>query len=93
MYSRKYSDKMEDRELDPNRAKKREELEEDPYNNFLSDEVFKKMGDKKANSYDDYEDRHYASSQETVRRVEPKLGRNDPCHCGSGKKYKKCHGA
>jgi hypothetical protein len=20
-----------------------------------------------------------------------KLGRNDPCHCGSGKKYKKCH--
>jgi preprotein translocase subunit SecA len=23
---------------------------------------------------------------------EPKVGRNDPCHCGSGKKYKKCHG-
>ena len=22
-----------------------------------------------------------------------KLGRNDPCHCGSGKKYKKCHEA
>jgi len=22
-----------------------------------------------------------------------KIGRNDPCHCGSGKKYKKCHGA
>ncbi|MFA6388206.1 MAG: SEC-C metal-binding domain-containing protein, partial [Patescibacteria group bacterium] len=21
-----------------------------------------------------------------------KIGRNDPCHCGSGKKYKKCHG-
>ncbi len=28
-----------------------------------------------------------------VRRVEPKIGRNDPCHCGSGKKYKNCHGA
>ena len=28
-----------------------------------------------------------------VRRDEPKIGRNDPCHCGSGKKYKKCHGA
>ena len=26
----------------------------------------------------------------TVRRTVPKLGRNDPCHCGSGKKYKKC---
>jgi preprotein translocase subunit SecA len=25
-------------------------------------------------------------------RVEPKLGRNDPCYCGSGKKYKNCHG-
>ena len=30
---------------------------------------------------------------ETVRREEPKVGRNDPCGCGSGKKYKKCHGA
>lgn len=24
---------------------------------------------------------------------ELKIGRNDPCHCGSGKKFKKCHGA
>ena len=31
--------------------------------------------------------------QQTVRRAEPKVGRNDPCPCGSGKKYKKCHGA
>ena len=29
----------------------------------------------------------------TVRRAAPKIGRNDPCHCGSGKKYKKCCGA
>jgi preprotein translocase subunit SecA len=29
----------------------------------------------------------------TVRRSTPKVGRNDPCPCGSGKKYKKCHGA
>jgi preprotein translocase subunit SecA len=28
----------------------------------------------------------------TVVRSEPKVGRNDPCPCGSGKKYKKCHG-
>jgi preprotein translocase subunit SecA len=28
-----------------------------------------------------------------VVRDEPKVGRNDPCPCGSGKKYKKCHGA
>jgi len=25
--------------------------------------------------------------------AEEKIGRNDPCPCGSGKKYKKCHGA
>jgi preprotein translocase SecA subunit len=29
----------------------------------------------------------------TVRRDADKVGRNDPCPCGSGKKYKKCHGA
>ncbi len=28
---------------------------------------------------------------ETVRRDHPKIGRNDPCWCGSGKKYKNCH--
>jgi preprotein translocase subunit SecA len=29
---------------------------------------------------------------ETIRRTEAKVGRNDPCPCGSGKKYKNCHG-
>jgi preprotein translocase subunit SecA len=29
----------------------------------------------------------------TVRRAQPKVGRNDPCPCGSGKKYKRCCGA
>ena len=28
----------------------------------------------------------------TVRRTEPKIGPDEPCPCGSGKKYKKCHG-
>jgi uncharacterized protein YecA (UPF0149 family) len=32
------------------------------------------------------------TAQRTVRREEAKVGRNDPCPCGSGKKYKKCHG-
>ena len=27
-----------------------------------------------------------------VKRESKKIGRNDPCPCGSGKKYKKCHG-
>ncbi|MBW2159299.1 MAG: preprotein translocase subunit SecA [Deltaproteobacteria bacterium] len=32
-----------------------------------------------------------AAQQATVKRDQPKLGRNDPCYCGSGKKYKNCH--
>lgn len=34
-----------------------------------------------------------AKSAKTVRHTGAKVGRNDPCPCGSGKKYKKCHGA
>jgi preprotein translocase subunit SecA len=37
-----------------------------------------------------------AGDMQTVQQVVrsgDKIGRNDPCHCGSGKKYKKCHGA
>lgn len=30
---------------------------------------------------------------ETYVKTGPDIGRNDPCHCGSGKKFKKCHGA
>ena len=30
---------------------------------------------------------------ETVRRAAPKVGRNEPCPCGSGRKFKHCHGA
>lgn len=36
------------------------------------------------------EERHRVT---TVVREQPKVGRNDPCPCGSGKKYKQCHGA
>ena len=31
-------------------------------------------------------------NHEPIRRDHPKIGRNDPCPCGSGKKYKNCHG-
>ena len=34
-----------------------------------------------------------ATQVATVVRQEEKVGRNDPCPCGSGKKFKKCHGA
>jgi preprotein translocase subunit SecA len=32
-------------------------------------------------------------SVQPIRRESPKIGRNDPCPCGSGLKFKKCHGA
>ncbi len=34
-----------------------------------------------------------AGRPQPVRRDVPKVGRNEPCPCGSGKKYKQCHGA
>jgi preprotein translocase subunit SecA len=33
-----------------------------------------------------------AEKPRTIRHEGPKIGPNDPCPCGSGKKYKKCHG-
>jgi len=39
----------------------------------------------------DYNDPSPAIKQEPIR-VEPKTGRNDSCPCGSGKKFKNCHG-
>jgi preprotein translocase subunit SecA len=39
----------------------------------------------------DYHDPSAPVKQEPVR-VEPRVGRNDPCPCGSGKKFKSCHG-
>jgi preprotein translocase subunit SecA len=32
------------------------------------------------------------NSNKSIKRETPKIGRNDPCYCGSGKKYKHCHG-
>jgi len=34
-----------------------------------------------------------AGKVKTIVRDQPKVGRNDPCPCGSGRKFKKCHGA
>jgi preprotein translocase subunit SecA len=47
--------------------------------------------DYAANENDYYDPSGAAVKQEPVR-VGPKVGRNDPCPCGSGKKFKQCHG-
>jgi preprotein translocase subunit SecA len=43
--------------------------------------------------YTDHESEQNKSKQAPVKRVAPKIPRNAPCPCGSGKKYKKCCGA
>jgi curved DNA-binding protein CbpA len=43
--------------------------------------------------YTDGEEGEWAEPVQTIRRESPKVGRNDPCPCGSGKKYKTCCGA
>ena len=43
-----------------------------------------------AELWDLTENQRYTVQQ--VRRDTPKVGRNDPCPCGSGKKFKQCHG-
>lgn len=49
------------------------------------------LGDDYAANEKDYFDPSSSVKQEPVK-VGPKIGRNDPCPCGSGKKYKQCHG-
>ena len=57
------------------------------------DEVDAAGQDYAANEKDKFEPGgpEIAVKQEPVK-VGPKVGRNDPCPCGSGKKYKQCHG-
>lgn len=45
-----------------------------------------------AHEHKDGEGHHHHAKVETVVRDKAKIGRNDPCHCGSGKKLKKCCG-
>ena len=52
-------------------------------------EVIARGEDYAANENDYYDPTPV--KQEPIK-VGPKIGRNDPCPCGSGKKYKHCHG-
>ena len=54
------------------------------------DEAIVDLVDAVADLYDLTEKQRHAVR--TVQRDGPKIGRNDPCPCGSGKKFKQCHG-
>ena len=48
--------------------------------------------DGESHTHKEGEGHHAHQKPQPVVRDQPKIGRNDPCNCGSGKKYKKCHG-
>ena len=54
--------------------------------NFFLDNTLKSQIDKKIQEYE------LKKRNESIKKAFPKTGRNDPCPCGSGKKFKKCHG-
>lgn len=56
------------------------------------EEVDEAGQDYAANERDIYDERQLGPKP-TPAVAEPRIGRNDPCPCGSGKKYKQCHGA
>ncbi len=56
------------------------------------EDFFEKMMERKRRVQMKMSRGDHDKKQETVRRQGKKIGRNDPCPCGSGKKYKKCCG-
>ncbi len=48
--------------------------------------------DGESHTHEEGQGHQHHGHHETMVREEPKIGRNDPCTCGSGKKYKKCCG-
>lgn len=67
-----------------------EELREQGYG-YLDQQVLELMASWPCFTGEEYDE--VSPPQPPVQRSEPKVGRNDPCPCGSGKKYKKCCGA
>lgn len=49
-----------------------------------------KLDGDAATNDSDFNDEEELGVVSTIRRDTPRIGRNDPCHCGSGRKYKKC---
>jgi preprotein translocase subunit SecA len=57
-----------------------------------SHQEFENVGPATATDVQDYATNAEPVKQEPIKNTGPKVGRNDPCPCGSGKKYKNCHG-
>jgi uncharacterized protein len=71
---------------------------ETPLTDELREEIEALMGAGAGRAYHRFAAERRAAARlaretKTVRRQVPKVGRNDPCPCGSGRKYKQCCGA
>ena len=67
-----------------------------PKARFTQEQVQQRPKEKLVESRSEEEAREQHEQQKPKQqpiRVDQKIGRNDPCYCGSGKKYKNCHGA
>jgi preprotein translocase subunit SecA len=78
-------------EQNTNQIREGQEKKTDMSSMRANKEEIDARGDDYAANENDYYDPTPAVKQEPVR-VGPKVGRNDPCPCGSGKKFKNCHG-
>ncbi|PXY96860.1 preprotein translocase subunit SecA [Frischella perrara] len=74
------------------RIQSQEEIEEAER---LRLEELNKLAEKQRLSHEEIDELHQdkPQSSQPLVRAQAKVGRNDPCPCGSGKKYKHCHGA
>lgn len=71
-----------------------EDLEEYAANPNIRSVLCNELGELVADAYDFFRNSGaIAPAQTPIRREGPRVGRNDPCPCGSGKKFKKCCGA
>lgn len=89
------ADAQQDGEDEAQDGDEDEDLEDwEPISDEERESVIHEMLDGVQDVYDFFrEARERALAPATVRRVQPKVSRNDPCPCGSGRKYKQCHGA
>lgn len=74
------------------RIQSQEEIEEAERRRL---EELNKLAEKQRLSHEEIDELHQdkPQSSQPLVRAQAKVGRNDPCPCGSGKKYKHCHGA
>lgn len=75
----------------PNQIREGREQKTDMSRMHANKEAVDTRGDDYAANENDYYDPSETVKQAPVK-VGPKVGRNDPCPCGSGKKFKNCHG-